>query len=200
MCGLKTAAALLARFSLSLALIACLWVVSISYRFGPFNYEGSPVIGDLTFAASDGLFLAAVLALLIGLFGLYRSGRISAVLIVLVSLAALAIADHLRAVYGYFDEFKAVPRYVVQPAILAVLISPLPFLFPARRAANGRVLAGCWAALVLLIFLIGNHMLGLKDMIGPTYMKDVFLCLLACEILRQALRLAPTFWVDHLTD
>ena len=138
--ALKATASLLVRFSLCFALIACLWIVSISYRIGPFHYEGSPVIGNLTFAVSDGLFLAGVLALLIGLSGLYRSGRISAVLMVLVSLAALASADHLWAVYGYFDDLKAVPRYVVQPAILAVLICPWSSC--SRRGV--RRTAGCW--------------------------------------------------------
>ena len=190
MAGVKTVAAMLARFLLGFALIACLWIVSISYRIGAFDFQGADFAFHMSggFAASDGLFLAALLALLIGLLGLYRSGRISAVLIVLVSLIALAAIDHFWSAYGYFDDYKAVPRYVMQPAILAALICPLAFLFPARPAANDKVLALCWAALILLIFLIGSHMLGLTSMIGPTYMKDVFLCLIAVEALRQARR------------
>lgn len=191
MAGVKTIAALLARFLLCLALIACLWIVSISYRIGAFDFQGADFAFHMGsgFAASDGLFFAALLALLIGLLGLYRSGRISAVLMVLVSLIVLAAADHAWGIYGYFDDYKGLPRYVMQPAILSVLICPLAFLFPARPAANDKVLALCWAALILLIFLIGNHMLGLNSMIGPTYMKDVFLCLVAVEALRQAWRL-----------
>jgi hypothetical protein len=200
--ALKTAASLLARFSLCFTLIACLWIVSISYRIGPFDHQGEFWVPNNSgaFADSDGLFLAAALALLIGLLGLYRSGRISAVLMVLVSLLAITAIDHLWSVYGYFDDYKGVPAYVLKPAIAAVLICPLAFLFPARREASDRVLALCWAALILAIFVIGNHMLGLQSMIGPTYMKDVFLCLLACETLRQALRLRLALTTDRLTD
>lgn len=196
--ALKTAASLLARFSLCFALIACLWIVSISYRIGPFDYRGDFWVPNNSgaFAASDGLFLAAALALLIGLLGLYRSGRISAVLMVLVSLLTLAAIDHVWSVYGYFDDFKGVPAYVVKPAIAAVLICPLAFLFPARREASDKLLALCWAALILAIFVIGTHMLPLQSMIGPTYMQNVFLCLLACEALRQARR----WWLTHRAD
>ena len=198
MSALKKAASLLARFSLCFALIACLWIVSISYRIGAFDYQDDFWVPNNSgaFATSDRLFLAALLALLIGLLGLYRSGRISAMLMVLVSLLAITAIDHLWSVYGYFDDYKGLPAYVVKPAIAAALICPLAFLFPRRPEANGRVLACCWAALILTIFVIGTHMLPLQSMIGPTYMQNVFLCLLACELLRQTWRL----WLTHRAD
>jgi hypothetical protein len=200
--ALKTAASLLARFSLCFTLIACLWIVSISYRIGPFDHQGEFWVPNNSgaFADSDGLFLAAALALLIGLLGLYRSGRISAVLMVLVSLLAITAIDHLWSVYGYFDDYKGVPAYVLKPAIAAVLICPLGFLFPRRSEASGKQLIGCWAALALTVFLLGtrtgHNMLGLQSMIGPTYMQNVFFCLLACEALRQARR----WWLANRAD
>jgi hypothetical protein len=39
-------------------------------------------------------------------------------------------------------------------------------------------------------------MLGLQSMIGPTYMQNVFFCLLACEALRQARR----WWLANRAD
>ena len=62
-------------------------------------------------------------------------------------------------------------------------------------------LAAGWAVLILTIVLVGNnaigtHVLHLEGMIGPTYMQDVFLCLLACELLRQARR----WWLANRAD
>ncbi len=205
--ALKTVASLLARFILCFALIACVWIVSIRYRIGPFDLPDGRFAANNSgaFTDSDRLLLAASLALLIGLLGLYRSGRISAVLMTLVSLLIITAIDHAWSVYGYFDEYKGVPGYVLQPTIAAVLICPLSFLFPARREASDRVLAACWAALILTIFLIGTRMLGsqvlqLEGMIGPPYVQNVFLCLLVPEILRQARRLRSALRVDDLAD
>ena len=200
MAALKTAALMLARFLLCLALIACVWIVSISYRIGAFDF-GVPFMtfhrgGDM--ADSDWLFLAACLGLLIGLLGLYRSGRISTVLMVVVSLLAIFAVDHAWSVSGAVDEYKGVPEQILRPALAPLLIGPLAFLFPARREAENWVLAGCWAVLVLTIFLIGSHVFDLQGMIGPTYMKDVFLCLLACEILRQVRRWWQAYGDDIL--
>ncbi len=41
MAAMKTAARLLARFSLCPALSGGLWIVSIRYRIGPFDHDGS---------------------------------------------------------------------------------------------------------------------------------------------------------------
>lgn len=207
MSALKTAGALLARFILCFALIACVWIVSISYRIGPFDYRGEIIVANNSgaFTDADRLLLAASLALLIGLLGLYRSGRISAVLMVLVSLLIITAIDHVWSVYGAVDEYKGVPGYVLKPAIAGVLICPLAFLFPRRPEANGKALGACWAMLALAIVLmgtnsIGTHVLHLEGMIGPGYMPIVFLCLLAAEVLRQALRWRLNYGVDHLTD
>ena len=72
-------------------------------------------------------------------------------------------------------------------------------------ASQTYVGAACWAALILTIFLIGTNMIGthvlhLEGMIGPTYMQNVFLCLLVPEILRQARRLRLALRVDDLPD
>lgn len=205
--ALKTGGSLLARFLLCLALIACLWIVSISYRIGPFRYDGSLIIGHppTLLAPSDWLLLAASLGLLAGLLGLYRSGRVSAVLMTLISLLVLTGIDHVWGAYGYVDEYKGLPPYALQPALAALMIGPLAFLFPARREANDKVLAASWAALTLTIFLIGTRMMGsqvfhLQSMIGPTYMQNVFLCLLVPEILRQARRLRLALSMDDRAE
>jgi hypothetical protein len=193
--GMKTVGSLLARFILCCALIACLWIVSISYRIGRFDYRDHIIFasdaGGLTY--SDRLLLIASLALLVGLLCLYRAGRVSAVLMVLASLIAITTIDHPWAVYRDFDEYKGVPSYVFQPAVASVLIAPFPFLFPARRAANAKSLAVCWAVLILTMVLLGSQSIGsnilhLWGMIGPSYMENVILCLLAVEAARQARR------------
>ena len=193
--GMKRFGSLLARFILCFALIACLWIVSISYRIGRFDYRDHIIFASDAggFTYSDRLLLIASLALLVGLLGLYRAGRVSAVIMVLASLLAITAIDHLWTVYGDFDEYKGVPGYVFQPAVTSVLIAPFTFLFPARRAANGKWLAVCWAVLILTIVLIGSQSIGsnilhLWGMIGPSYMGNVFLCLLAVETARQARR------------
>lgn len=198
MSALKTTASLLARFSLCFTLIACLWIVSIRYRVGPFDLGGELWVPNNSGAFTDGdrLLLAASLALLIGLLGLYRSGRISAVLMVLVSLLVITGIDHVWSLHAMVDDYKIVPQYVVRPAIAAVLICPLPFLFPAERDASNRLLAAGWAALILAIFLIGLHLPGLTSVIGPTYMQTVFLSLVACELVRQVWCL----WLTHKAD
>lgn len=186
---------LLARFILCFALIACLWIVSISYRIGRFDYRDHIIFasdaGGLTY--SDRLLLIASLALIVGLLGLYRAGRVSAVLMVLASVLAITVIDHLWTVYRDFDEYKGVPGYVFEPAIVSVLIAPFPFLFPARPAANGKSLAVCWGVLILTMVLIGSQSIGsnvlhLWGMIGPSYMENVFLCLLTVEAARQTRR------------
>lgn len=201
---LKTRASLLARFLLCFTLIACLWIVSIRYRIGPFDYNGGFWVPNNSgaFTDADRLLLAATLALLVGLLGLYRSGRISAVVMVIFSLLLITMIDHGWAKFGGDStEYKAVPGYVLKPAIAAVLICPLAFLFPARREASGKALAACWAGLILTLILIGGHDLStrvfnLQSVIGPYYMQDVFYCLLACEVLRQIRRL----WLTHRAD
>jgi hypothetical protein len=205
--GMKTVGSLLVRFVLCFALIACVWIVSIRYRIGPFDYRGELTFANNSgaFPDSDRLLLAASFGLLIGLLGLYRSGRISAVLMVLASLLTITAIDHLWSVYSYGDEYKGVPGYVFQPAIASVLIGPLAFLFPARRGASDKVLAACWAALILTIFLTGTNMIGahvlhLEGMIGPTYMQNVFLCLLAAEAARQARRLHRVLRIENTPE
>jgi hypothetical protein len=205
--GMKKSGSLLARFILCFVLIGCVWIVSIRYRIGPFDYRGEIIFANNSgaFTDSDRLLLAASLGLLIGLLGLYRSGRISTVLMVLASLAAITAIDHFWSVYGYFDDYKGVPGYVFQPAIASVLIAPLAFLFPAKREASAKVLAACWVALILTIFLIGTNMIGihvlhLEGMIGPTYMQNVFLCLLAAEAVRQARRLYQVLRIDDAPE
>ena len=196
MVGMKTAGSLLSRFILCFVLIACVWIVSIRYRIGPFDYRGDLIVfnnsGALT--DSDRLLFVASLGLLIGLLGLNRSGRISVVLMVLASIVGITAIDHVWSVYGDGTEYKLVPGYVFQPAIASVLIAPLAFLFPARREGSDKVLAASWATLILTMFVIGSHtivtrVLHLEAMIGPTYMENVFLCLLAAEALRQARRM-----------
>ncbi|HEX4739380.1 MAG TPA: hypothetical protein VH331_17670 [Allosphingosinicella sp.] len=205
--GMKRVGSLLVRFILCFVLIACVWIVSIRYRIGPFDYRDGITFASNSggFTDSDLLLLAASLGLLIGLLGLYRSGRISAVLLVLASLLTITAIDHAWSVYGYGDEYKGVPGYVFKPAIASVLIAPLAFLFPARREASDKVLTACWAALTLTIFLIGTNMIGahvlhLEGMIGPTYMQNVFLCLLAAEAARQAPRLYRVRRIDDAPE
>src|SRR5205085_10246514 len=113
---------------------ACLWIVSIRYRVGPFDLGSELWVPNNTgaFTDADRLLLAASCALLIGLLGLYRSGRISAVLMVLVSLLLITGIDHVWGLHATVDEYKGVPPYIVRPAIVAVLICPLPFLFRAK--------------------------------------------------------------------
>lgn len=203
---LKSAASLLARFLLCLALIACLWIVSISYRVGAFDYRDGFIVPNNSgaYAASDGLLLAATLALLVGLFGLYRSGRISAVLMVVASLLAITTIDDIWGRIGAVDEYKGVPGFVIKPAIAAVLICPFALLLPARRESDRKLLAGCWAALALTVFMLGTRtghsMLGLHSMIGPTYMTNVFLCLLVPEMVRQYRYWKLAYSVDRVTD
>jgi hypothetical protein len=124
---------------------------------------------------------------------------------VLVSLVAITAIDHFWSVYGYFDDYKGVPSYVFQPAVVSILIAPLAFLFPARREASDKVLAASWVALILTIFLIGTNMIGshvlhLEGMIGPTYMQNVFLSLLAAEAARQARRLYRALRIDDAPE
>jgi hypothetical protein len=203
---LKTRAALLVRFLLCFALIACLWIASIRFRIGAFRYEGQWLVADNSgaFTYSDGVLLAATVALLVGLIGLYRSGRVSAVLMVLASLVVITTIDDIWGTHGYVDEYKGVPSHVLKPAIAAALICPLALLFPEKREADGKLLAGCWVALALAVLLLGtrtgHNMLGLQSMIGPSYMLNVFLCLLMPEILRQIRRLRLAYGVDRLTD
>jgi hypothetical protein len=176
MLAVKLAVSLLLRFILSFALIASVWITSTHFRVGPFLYDG---IG------SDFILFAASLGLLVGTLGLYRSGRISAVLMYLASVIIITVIDHLWGVYGYVDAYKSVQYQVLYPAVAAIAISPIAFLFRAKSEARASVLARCWAALILTMFLIGSHVFGLLDVIGPTYIAIVFLCLAAAEGLRQ---------------
>lgn len=205
--SMRRTGSLLARFVLCFVLVACAWIVSIRYRIGPFDYRGEIVVANNSGALtdSDRLLLAASLGLLVGLLGLYRSGRISAVLMVLASLLAITAIDHFWFLYGYFDEYKGVPGYVFQATITSVLIAPLAFLFPAKGEASTKVLAACWAALMLTIVLlgttmIGTHVLHLQGMIGPTYMQIAFLCLLAAEGARQAQHLYRSLWNEDSSE
>jgi hypothetical protein len=192
---MKTAGSLLVRFILCFAMIACVWIAGIRYRIGPFDYQGGMIVlKDLdAFSDADRLLLLATLGLLIGLLGLYRAGRVSAVLMVLASLVVITAIDHIWSAYGYGDEYKGVPEYVLRPAITPVLIGSLAFLFPAGREASNKALAVCWALLILTVILAGSQSIGarllhLEGMIGPTYMQNVFLCLLAAEAVGQARR------------
>ena len=62
-----------------------------------------------------------------------------------------------------------------------------------RGEANGKVLAACWAVLAITIVVTGSNSTGtrtlhLEGMIGPSYMLNVFLCLLVSELLRDVRR------------
>ncbi|HYI49600.1 MAG TPA: hypothetical protein VEX35_14170 [Allosphingosinicella sp.] len=165
------------KFILSLALIACVWITSTTFRVGPFRYEGM--------IDSEYLLIAASLGLLIGTLGLYRSSQISTVIMYLCSVIIITVIDHVWGVYGYVDAYKGVQYHVLYPALAALAISPIAFLFRAKSETRAWVLARCWAALILTMFLIGSHVVGLLDVIGPTYIAIVFLALVAAEIVRQ---------------
>lgn len=180
---MKLTGALLSKFILSFALIACVWITSTTFRVGSFRYGG--VID------SEYLLTAASLGLLLGTLGIYRSGPISTVLIYLCSVIIVTVIDHFWGVYGYVDAYKSVQYHVLYFAVTAIAISPLAFLYRTENGVRSSVLARCWAALILTMFLIGSHMFGLLDVIGPTYIAIVFLALVVAEILRQYRLRAP---------
>jgi hypothetical protein len=199
----KAVGSLFARSLLCFVLIACVWIVGIRYRVGGFDYQGETIVPNNSgaFTDADRLLLMASLGLLIGLAGLYRAARVATMLMVLVSLLAITAIDHGWAVYGYVDEYKGVPGYAFRPAVAAVAIGPLAFLFPVGRQGGGKALAACWAVLVVTIVLvdsqsIGANVLQLWGMIGPGYMQNVLLCLLAAEAARQARRLHRALRID----
>jgi len=198
----KAVGSLFARSLLCFALIACVWIVGIRYRVGGFDYQGEMIVHNSgAFTDADQLLLVASLGLLIGLAGLYRAARVATVLMVLASLLAITAIDHAWAVYGYVDEYKGVPGYAFRPAVASVAIGPLALLFPVGRQGSGKALAACWALLVLTVVLLGSQSIGanvlqLWGMIGPSYMPNVLLCLVAAEAARQARRLYCVLRID----
>lgn len=166
------------RFVLSMSLIGCLWFTSIVFRSGSWAHNGS--IG------SDWFLVITALALFVATYRQYNTDAISTVLIYLVCIIIITALDTYWESHDSFDGYKGLENYTIFPMISSLVVALTSFLLVSRREPNRLVLALSWSALILTVFAIGNHALGLGyGMIGSRYIIIILVALVGAELARH---------------